>query len=613
MPFWFNRARVSVALRPRAPRCFSGGLRHGAGGMEPEAPATAAAQAVLALKGSLTSKRWLVHNAELSGRVEALQHVLLSAEASTLASADAQDLSRSGSLCALALSCVRLAGVEDDNVACDADVVEVVAHGVAIAAAVASEFGLPSEFVEALGSALDSLSPFVFGSLRRLDAAWSFKKQEEEPLFRALRALCAWTLRVVHVVAGEGRLSGSVLWAWASGDAVWALVLAKGVLSTRDEVAKAGAAPRSMLPAEMALLRNEVLRAVLGTAAPGVAFDADDDDGMASIAQRNAELIRHRSELASAVLSTGSLQTLVSAASRAGAETAPALASFLSALLQPELRRDLDAEASGTVHEIERQATQNAEVLAETLQRFRWDIWNLLSDAPIACGGQLPRGLLGDCANLAYYCPPTEHSGQRFLGNCLACNSSWGVATDDAFVLASLCVFAANGNLAREGSPLTQAFVGVSSTGQDVVMDHWTCWRGPVRTETLGPWATALIHAPERLPAASPAPQPLAAPRTPALVGRRGMLGDLVRGAPGEFCCALDGLLMVDPVRSPYGHVYERASLAEFLVGGESICPKTGRPLTLASCARDPDLRRTILRWVREWQTQVQRPACESN
>mmetsp|Transcript_177520 Transcript_177520/g.563173 ORF Transcript_177520/g.563173 Transcript_177520/m.563173 type:complete len:101 (-) Transcript_177520:386-688(-) len=77
-------------------------------------------------------------------------------------------------------------------------------------------------------------------------------------------------------------------------------------------------------------------------------------------------------------------------------------------------------------------------------------------------------------------------------------------------------------------------------------------------------------------------------------------LQTLVREAPANYRCALDGELMLDPVQSPHGHIFERASLVRVLGVAAGRCPLTGHALALQDCARLPGLRREVSIWVRE-------------
>lgn len=70
---------------------------------------------------------------------------------------------------------------------------------------------------------------------------------------------------------------------------------------------------------------------------------------------------------------------------------------------------------------------------------------------------------------------------------------------------------------------------------------------------------------------------------------------------PTAFRCGLDGKLLVDPMRTPQGYVFERSGLQRYLYAN-GRCPVTGHPLQLEQCMRDGSLRREILLWVRQAQ-----------
>lgn len=53
---------------------------------------------------------------------------------------------------------------------------------------------------------------------------------------------------------------------------------------------------------------------------------------------------------------------------------------------------------------------------------------------------------------------------------------------------------------------------------------------------------------------------------------------------------------MSDPVRSPYGHVFERATIELWLRTRGQVCPLTHEPLTLQDLRPDAELRSRIQR-----------------
>merc|ERR1712072_1285349 len=52
-----------------------------------------------------------------------------------------------------------------------------------------------------------------------------------------------------------------------------------------------------------------------------------------------------------------------------------------------------------------------------------------------------------------------------------------------------------------------------------------------------------------------------------------GGLRELLDCVPPEFCCALDGKLLVDPIRAPSGYVFERSVLQRALLDSGGLCP----------------------------------------
>jgi hypothetical protein len=71
--------------------------------------------------------------------------------------------------------------------------------------------------------------------------------------------------------------------------------------------------------------------------------------------------------------------------------------------------------------------------------------------------------------------------------------------------------------------------------------------------------------------------------------------------------CARPGNLLQDPVRSPYGHVFDKAVIAQCLKKLGNRCPLTGNPLTKSELVPDEDLHQEI----REWQLARAREAAQ--
>eukprot|EP00743_Colponemidia_sp_Colp-15_P013863 GILK01016259.1.p1 GENE.GILK01016259.1~~GILK01016259.1.p1 ORF type:complete len:224 (+),score=39.48 GILK01016259.1:372-1043(+) len=75
--------------------------------------------------------------------------------------------------------------------------------------------------------------------------------------------------------------------------------------------------------------------------------------------------------------------------------------------------------------------------------------------------------------------------------------------------------------------------------------------------------------------------------------------GSILENIPEEFCCAIDGRLIRDPVTSPYGHNFERGSLLKWLSNHDGLCPVTDKPLTMEDVFPNQYLTTKI----REWMT----------
>ncbi|CAK0806605.1 unnamed protein product, partial [Prorocentrum cordatum] len=104
---------------------------------------------------------------------------------------------------------------------------------------------------------------------------------------------------------------------------------------------------------------------------------------------------------------------------------------------------------------------------------------------------------------------------------------------------------------------------------------------------------------------------PAGAPSSGAPAGAhdaREVLDDL-EDVPEHFRCAIDGRLLLDPVRAPSGQVFERSVLARSLQAPPTLGLTAALPPRLEDCQRTPELRRQILQWVRDRRPPVAREA----
>ncbi|DAZ96418.1 TPA: hypothetical protein N0F65_012499 [Lagenidium giganteum] len=76
---------------------------------------------------------------------------------------------------------------------------------------------------------------------------------------------------------------------------------------------------------------------------------------------------------------------------------------------------------------------------------------------------------------------------------------------------------------------------------------------------------------------------------------------------PPEFKCAISLKLMKDPMRSPYGQVFDRAAIEAWFRDFGNRCPLTGEPLTMTQLVPDEKLKEEI----REWKHGSQKGASE--
>mmetsp|Transcript_119937 Transcript_119937/g.384033 ORF Transcript_119937/g.384033 Transcript_119937/m.384033 type:complete len:626 (+) Transcript_119937:23-1900(+) len=481
------------------------------------------------------------------------------------------------------------------------------------------------EVLDRVGLDLDVFfAAHLFGELCRLEL------QEVRPssgprevrLRDALQAICAWALALVGRVVGYHRFNGIVLWEWASGDAFWALVLSKGALSIVpavqtpiDSVDIGGATPPVPLPDELANLQSAALTSVLELSSPAVALSMERGTDSVPITFWNILLCTRRSELAQGAMSCGLPRLLVSAAARAGPAYAPGLVTFLVSLLQPELSLTDLGSPSHASRAMVKEAQSTASALAAHLRPVADALWQQLAEVPPAFGEYLPSQFLHECADLAHFVPPPAALLPLLVEGCAA-------KLADTSALAALCVLMGNASLPP--SPVGMLEKALSELGQDerveigARLDGWRSqptgvqpWLDVLRGLGAGP---PLPPPPPPLPPATTEVAPCAelgggsADGPPVQSGKaRGHGGgermrQLVEAAPPEFRCQLSGRLLLDPVRSPVGYVFERAELSRAL--GEGRCPLTGQPLLVADCPRDPELRRRVTAWVRQQRAQ---------
>jgi hypothetical protein len=80
-----------------------------------------------------------------------------------------------------------------------------------------------------------------------------------------------------------------------------------------------------------------------------------------------------------------------------------------------------------------------------------------------------------------------------------------------------------------------------------------------------------------------------------------------VANAPQELRCAIDGKILGNPLRSPYGHLFERETLEHWISMCGSVCPLTGQPLRLEDCPEDREVERQVLEWAKSAKAEHKR------
>jgi hypothetical protein len=68
---------------------------------------------------------------------------------------------------------------------------------------------------------------------------------------------------------------------------------------------------------------------------------------------------------------------------------------------------------------------------------------------------------------------------------------------------------------------------------------------------------------------------------------------------PEDMRCAIDGKVCINPVRSPYGHLFEKKTLERWFANCGSVCPVSNRPLRLEDCQPDSEMKKRIVRFLK--------------
>jgi hypothetical protein len=72
----------------------------------------------------------------------------------------------------------------------------------------------------------------------------------------------------------------------------------------------------------------------------------------------------------------------------------------------------------------------------------------------------------------------------------------------------------------------------------------------------------------------------------------------LAPDTPAAYVCQLTRQLMTEPVKSMYGHVYEKSAIMQWFSQQGRICPLTGAPLSDTNLSPMPELAEEIRAWI---------------
>jgi len=472
------------------------------------------------------------------------------------------------------------------------------------------------EILEDNAKLIDNLSPYLFSALCRAGVAADSGHSDASTMRTqvALSGACVWLLAAICRVRGFHRFTADALWEWASGDALWLTVLAKGILSLDALILLAPDTPLkgALIPTDLDQLQDAVAGAVLGLIGSNVAFAESvlGTNGVVDeVADPSMKFAKHWAKLAVSVGESGLVVPLLRVAEGCAAGRRPELAGFFAKLLQPELLRDPHWIVSSPSAPIVAEAARFAAAsIRESLALHRDRLWVLLATVPST--GRMPRSFLKDCSELAFRSPVPMPEFTNLVRSCLAhCNA---LATTDTSSLTGLCVFAANAGLEPGISCLAEADDGgLSASLQSLepnarkqVSSRLAEWAGPVSHREQASWLAFLQ---ETQPPPSPwTDSAIVAPAIPLSPDHCQALGigglkELLNGAPTDLCCSLDRLLLTNPVRSPYGHTFEYPVLASALAQNGHVCPVTGQPLSLANCQHDWDVKRRADDHIGRW------------
>ena len=386
---------------------------------------------------------------------------------------------------------------------------------------------------------IDGLSIHLFGSLCH---------DRCDPKLRSALEGAVACLLLCMVRASRSPVSIEMVLELVHGDALWAFYVAKAVMNWRDNEA---------VPEDSEILATSVLVAVLSLHKPHLAFLRESTlaYNTVSIDSRHEVVRQHRAEVASAFAHSSFEVFLLSNCFTR--KCLPELASFLACIAGP------------------------GSVTLEYSEQF-WELFLGNLDNVFAA-------YWTDCAFLSMANPPKRQQCERFLQSSPCVQDQPSLP----FALSVICVLVASAGMlpcepASSGlQDLISSLPVASSAKFRAALERWL----GLGCEKLRFWLSQAA-APAELDCISQDSVEEYVMAEPLRL--RYVFSD----APQHLCCQLDGQLMLDPVRSPAGHLFERWNLGRALQEC-SQCPVTAVPLSLSDCPRSPRVRAQVLRWVR--------------
>jgi hypothetical protein len=479
------------------------------------------------------------------------------------------------------------------------------------------------EVLEDNAKLVDNLSPYVFSVLCRADAAAAsgFSDASTRRTQAAMSGACAWILAALCRALGYNRLTADALWAWANGDALWVAVLVKSILSLEQLIVAAPDTPLqgALVPSDLSQLQDVVAGAFFGLVGCSVAFAKEvavleASDIIDEVIAPNVQFSKHWAKLAVAVSESNLIEPVLRAVEGPASGRRIEMASFFSRLLQQELVKEPSwTTAFPTAPLIVEAARGAANSIRESLSSHRNRFWALLASVPSSC--RTPRSFIKDCCELSYLMSDAMDECRYLVRNCLVDGSMVACSYAEIGALAALSVFATNAGLVSSGDDggLSATLLSLPPDCQNSIASRLAEWVGPVCHHAQIS-LIALLHGTQQPLCIWPdaegiAPRMPLAPEYCKALGMGGLKA-LFTGAPPELCCALDGQLFTNPMRSPYGHAFEHSVLASMLAENGQRCPMTGQPLCLESCQHDWGLKRQSDHRISMWAQKASKSKC---